>query len=294
MGLRKYLSFLPIKAFRERPPRVALIHLTGVIGGFGAPFRHGLTLAGLEKVIEKAFQLDDLQAVALAINSPGGSPVQSELIAKRIRDLAKEKDVKVLAFCEDVAASGGYWLAAAGDEIFVQESSIIGSIGVISAGFGFQGLIERFGVERRVYTSGEKKSTLDPFKAEKTEDVERLKALQIEIHENFKNWVRKRREGLLKSEDDVLFSGEFWAGRKAVELGLADGIGELRETARDRYGDKVKIVHMKPRRSWLKEKLSGGGEARMFSSSPSLLPSNWAGELLAAVEERSLWNRFGL
>ncbi len=294
MGLRKYLSFLPIKAFRERRPRVALLHLTGIIGGFGAPFRQGLTLAGLEKVIEKAFELDDLQAVALAINSPGGSPVQSELIAKRIRDLATEKDVKVLAFCEDVAASGGYWLAAAGDEIFVQESSIIGSIGVISSGFGFQGLIERFGVERRVYTSGDKKSMLDSFTAEKKEDVERLKALQIEIHENFKTWVRKRRDGRLKGEDDLLFSGEFWAGRKAVELGLADGIGELREVARARFGEKVKIVRVRPRRSWLKEKLSGGSEALMFGSGQSMLPSNWAGDLLAAVEERSIWNRFGL
>lgn len=294
MAWRKYLSFLPIKALRERPPQVALIRLSGVIGSFGGPIQRGMNLAGLEKVIERAFELDDLSAVALAVNSPGGSPVQSELIAGRIRALAEEKDVKVLVFCEDVAASGGYWLAAAGDEIFVQRSSVIGSIGVISSGFGFQGLIERFGVERRVHTSGERKSMLDPFRPEKEDDVARLKAIQGEIHENFKAWVRNRRGPRLKVSEEVLFSGEFWTGQKAVELGLADALGELRQTLRARFGEKVKITPVRKRRSWLKEKLAGGNSQSALIEAIAPKRSHWAGDLIATLEERSLWSRFGL
>ena len=293
MSWRKILRLIPLRRFREPAPRVAVLRLAGVIGSMG-PLRQGLTGFGLERTIARAFEIPDLAAVALSVNSPGGSPVQSALIAQRIRDLAAEKDVKLLAFCEDVAASGGYWLAAAADEIFVQDSSIIGSIGVISSGFGFNGLIERFGVERRVHTAGEKKSMLDPFKPEDPADVERLEALQQEIHEHFRAWVTERRGPKLAAEPETLFSGEFWTGGKAIELGLADGKGELRAVLRERYGDKVKIVPVRQRRSWLVERFGAESDALGHAGTPSFLPTTWAADLLAAVEERSLWSRFGL
>jgi signal peptide peptidase SppA len=222
------------------------------------------------------------RAVALALNSPGGSPVQSALIAQRIRLLADEKGVKVIAFVEDVAASGGYWLACAADEILVDPHSIVGSIGVISAGFGFQDLIARIGVERRVHTSGERKAMLDPFRPEKAEDVERLHRLQAEIHDGFKDWVRARRAGKLRGEDSLLFSGEFWTGRRGLELGLVDGLGELRATLQARYGAKVNLPVIGPRRRLLSRfglgmTLDGIGPAT-----------------LAALEERLHWQRFGL
>jgi signal peptide peptidase SppA len=293
MNWRDILRLIPLKRFRHPPPKVAVLRLSGIIGGLG-PVRQGLTLAGLESTIERAFAVPDLSAVALSVNSPGGSPVQSELIAARIRDLAAEKEVKVLAFCEDVAASGGYWLAAAADEVFVQDSSILGSIGVISSGFGFQGLIERFGIERRIHTAGDKKSMLDPFKPEDPQDVARLKSIQEDIHEHFKNWVVERRGDKLTADPEALFSGEFWTGRRAVELGLADGRGELRATLRERYGDKVKIVPVKLRKPWWKGRVGLQGGLTGTGAPPSLLPTSWATDLIAALEERSLWGRFGL
>jgi ClpP class serine protease len=208
--------------------------------------------------------------------------VQSALIGQRIRLLAREKNLKVIAFVEDVAASGGYWLACAADEIVVDPSSIVGSIGVISAGFGFQDLLARIGVERRVHTSGERKAMLDPFRPEREEDVERLKRLQAEIHDDFKAWVRERRAGRLKGEEAALFSGEFWTGRRGLELGLVDGLGELRGTLQARYGQKVMLPLIGPRRS-LMARLGLG------SSLDRLAPA-----ALAAIEERQHWQRFGL
>ncbi len=299
MKLQKLLSFLPIKAFKNPDPVVAVIRLNGVIGAAG-PLRGGMTLAGLEKRLDQAFKMKNLEAVALAINSPGGSPVQSDLIAKRIRDLAAEKSVPVYAFCEDVAASGGYWLACAADHIYAQESSIIGSIGVISSGFGFPAVLERLGIERRVRTAGHRKSTLDPFEKEDPEDIARLEGILKELHETFKNMVTSRRKERLKEEHDVLFSGEFWTGSKAVELGLIDGIGELRGTLKARFGDKVKILPLEDARPWWRKRMgfgAGAGLSGLFASgglAGVAEPHEWAQGLVSAAEERALWSRFGL
>jgi signal peptide peptidase SppA len=284
---------------RRPRPEVAVLRLSGVIGGFG-PLRSGMSLASVEPLLERAFALPRLKAVALVINSPGGSPSQSALIAKRVRDLAREKDTPVLAFCEDVAASGGYWLACAADEIFVQPTSVVGSIGVITSGFGFPELMDKLGVERRVYTAGEHKSTLDPFKPENPEDVARLKALQAELHEVFKDMVRDRRGQRLRAEEDLLFSGEFWAGGKAVELGLADSLGELRQVLRERFGKRVRLRRIQGPRRLLRRLGLGRGRsdsglaAAPFAGGGFPAPEDWAAGLLAAVEERALWSRFGL
>ena len=263
-------------------PVVAVVRLAGVIGSLG-PWRGGLSLAGLAPTLERAFAIRGIKAIALAINSPGGSPVQSSLIAGRIRALATEKKVPVFAFAEDVAASGGYWLATAGDEIYADESSIVGSIGVISAGFGFQEVLERIGVERRVHTAGSRKSMLDPFRPESPEDVARLEALQREIHDSFKAQVRERRGARLKTDDEILFSGEFWSGKRALELGLIDGIGDMRSILRARFGDKVRLRVIGGQRGWL---------MRRFRLTAA--PEDWARDLIGAVEERALWARFGL
>ncbi|MDP0928463.1 S49 family peptidase [Paracoccus onubensis] len=234
-----------ISRFLTRNPRVPVIRMQGAIGMSGRA--GGLNDATLAPLIERAFSRGKPVAVALAINSPGGSPVQSSLIAARIRRLADEKGVPVHAFVEDVAASGGYWLACAADDIWADEASILGSIGVISAGFGFHELIGRWGIERRVHTAGRSKSTLDPFRPENPEDVERLRNVLEPIHAAFKAHVTARR-GKRLPEDRDLFTGEFWAGREAVELGLADGIGHLAPKIKELYGDKVKFSVLSPRR----------------------------------------------
>ncbi len=293
---RTIWSLVTFEGLRRPRPEVAVLRLTGTIGGFG-PLRSGMSLAGVEPLIERAFAQKHLKAVALVINSPGGSPAQSALIAKRIRDLAGEKEIPVLAFCEDVAASGGYWLACAGDEIFVQPTSIVGSIGVITAGFGFTGLMDKAGVERRLYTAGERKSMLDPFRPEDPDDVARIKALQAELHGVFKEMVRDRRGHRLKAAEDVLFSGEFWAGGKAVELGLADSVGELRQVLRDRFGKRVRLRRIQgPKRLLRRLGLGRGradsGAALWAGGFPP--PEDWAAGVIAAVEERALWSRFGL
>lgn len=281
------LGGLPfIGALLDPPPTVAVIRLSGVIGAMGG-FRRGLSLASQAGVIERAFKLRNLQAVALAINSPGGSPVQSALIAGRIRQLADEKQVPVIAFAEDVAASGGYWLACAADEIYADASSIIGSIGVVSGGFGLQGLIEKLGVERRLHTSGEKKAMLDPFQPEKPAEVKHLKDLQGDIHMAFKDMVRQRRGDRLKGPEKDLFSGAFWTGMKAMDLGLIDGLGDIRSVLRARYGDKVKLRLVAERRGFL-GRLRFGGVFRGATG------PDWAGQAVAAIEERLIWNRFGL
>jgi len=234
--------------------------------------------------LKKAFGMRRIKAVILAINSPGGSPVQSALIGARIRQLAKKHDVPVLAFCEDVAASGGYWLATSADEIFVNDASVIGSIGVISAGFGFPQALEKLGVERRIYTSGKSKSMLDPFRPEKEEDVQYLKALQSDIHQTFIDQVKTRRGSRLKAPEDELFSGQFWTGVKACELGLVDGLGTMHDVLSDRFGNELEIVAVQPKRQFFS--FSGpAGEAAVSAG---------AEYLMAHLEERSYWKRFGL
>jgi signal peptide peptidase SppA len=276
-----------IKDRFRRGPVVPVVRLSGVIASGGLLGSRGLSIESVAPLLKRAFDTRGAKAVALSINSPGGSPVQSALIGQRIRLLAAEKDVKVIAFIEDVAASGGYWLACAADEIIVDPSSIVGSIGVISAGFGFQDLIARIGVERRMHTSGERKSMLDPFRPEKPEDVERLHRLQAEIHDGFKDWVRDRRAGKLKAEEATLFSGEFWTGKRGLELGLVDGIGELRATLQSRYGAKVHLPVIGPRRRLLSR--FGLGTSIGGTGVDSIGPAT-----LAAIEERLHWQRFGL
>ncbi len=289
MDLRSLLARLPVARFKHPPPVVGVVRLAGIIGGLG-PLRGGMTLAGLDTVIERAFKLPPLEAVALSINSPGGSPAQSDLICRRIRDLAEEKEVRVFAFCEDVAASGGYWLACAGDEIYARETSILGSIGVISTGFGFPELLQRWGVERRIHTAGDKKSMLDPFQAETPKDVARLKGIQKDLHESFQALVRERRGERLKGGEKALFSGEFWTGKKALELGLVDGIGELRQVMRARYGERVVLKRLDAARPWWRRRFGMAGVGPPLRPEPQ----DWVAGLLAAVEERALWSRFGL
>ena len=276
---------------RKDAPLVSVLRLAGVIGRVG-PVRGGsVTLANMERAIDRAFAPRRLAAVALSVNSPGGSPVQSALIAKRIRARAEERGVPVLAFAEDVAASGGYWLACAGDEIFADENSIVGSIGVITAGFGFVDLIARHGIERRVHTAGARKGMLDPFRPEDPEEVERLRAVQRDMHETFVSHVRERRGRRLRGDDDILFSGEFWSGRRAIELGLVDGLGELRGVLRDRFGERVRIRPVAVRRG-LRRRLGFGA----FDGSPALgLDAGAVGaEILAALDEWAMWKRYGL
>lgn len=265
----------------EGAPTVGVLRLTGVIGQLGPSRRGGLSLSDQAGSIDRAFKLPRLKAVALAINSPGGSPVQAALIARRIRQLAEEKEIPVYAFCEDVAASGGYWLACAAEEIYADPASIVGSIGVISAGFGFVDLLEKVGVERRVHTSGDKKGMLDPFVAEKADDIERLRDIQEDIHEQFKDYVRDRREAKLTADESVLFSGEFWTGRRGAELGLVDGLGDLRSVMREKFGEKVNLRLVGGRKRFGLGRLLGG-------------QADLAGDAIAAVEERLHWGRFGL
>lgn len=287
MAVKSFFSWIGDQIARRRAPLVPVVRLAGVIGQVG-PFRTGLTLAGLAPVLERAFSMRHARAVALVVNSPGGSPVQSALIHKRIRDLATEKKLPVLVFVEDVAASGGYWLACAGDEIFANENSILGSIGVITAGFGFPGLLEKIGVERRVYTAGKSKSMLDPFKPENPEDVARLRAIQEEMHASFRALVESRRGDRLNESGTELFDGSFWAGRTAVSLGLADGLGDLRGLLRARFGDKVRLCPVGTRRPLLAFRAGGG--ARLTNGWAEALPE----AVIGAAEERALWARYGL
>lgn len=276
--------------FRRPPPVIGVVRLGGVIGLTG-PFREGLSMTSCAPLIERAFRLPGLKAIALSINSPGGSAAQSALIHSRIRALAAEREVPVMAFVEDVAASGGYWLACAADEIFVDKNSIVGSIGVIYAGFGFTEALHKLGIERRLYTAGEKKSMLDPFRPQREEDVARLKTVQADIHENFKEIVRARRGHRLKGSDEALFSGEFWIGKRALELGLADEIGEMRQVLHERYGKKAQIRTVARRRGWLRRRM---GLIDGLGDAPDEVGGGWADGLLAAIEARAWWGRYGL
>ena len=283
-ALKRMLDRLPLGRFGNRPPIVSVVRLSGIIGRLGPVRGAGISLEGLERMIVRAFSQRGVKAVALAVNSPGGSPVQSALIAKRIRQLADEKKIPVYAFAEDVAASGGYWLLAAGDEVYADDSSIIGSIGVVSAGFGFSELLARHGVERRVHATGARKSMLDPFRPEDAADVERLKALQADIFAHFKNYVRARRGDKLVGSDAELFEGDIWSGKQALALGLIDGIGDVRTVMREKFGERVKLRPLAERRGLLRRRLGIGGPPA----------ADLAAEAIAAIEDWAAWRRFGL
>jgi signal peptide peptidase SppA len=256
------------------------------------PLRQGMTLAGVARILERAFGVRGAKAVAIVVNSPGGSPVQSHQIHNRIRQLAVEKKLPVLMFVEDVAASGGYMIACAGDEIFCDPSSIVGSIGVVGGSFGFQGLIEKLGIERRLYTSGKNKAMLDPFLPEKADDVERLKQLQHEIHTMFIDLVKKSRGAKIKGDEDELFSGAYWTGQKSIDLGLSDAIGDLRSVVRARFGEKTKMPVIAPA-SGLLSGLLGRRSAGMQLSQLRELPATLPDELISALETRAIWARYG-
>jgi serine protease SohB len=277
------------RRFRGDLPVVPVVRLTGIVG-FSTPLRPGLSLAGLARTLDRAFAVRNAAAVALAINSPGGSPTQSHLIFRRIRELAEEKQRRVIAFIEDAGASGGYMIACAADEIVADNYSIVGSIGVVGGSFGFNKLIEKIGVERRLYTSGEHKAMLDPFLPENPDDVERLKKLQREIHDDFIALVKLRRNGKLNGPENDLFSGEYWTGKRALELGLVDGIGDLRSVLRERFGDKVVTPLITAERGLLGRRVFGVGRGGL----PAGLEVGLAEEAISALEARAIWARYGL
>src|SRR6478736_10098674 len=276
------------RRFRTDIPVVPVVRLTGVIG-IVTPLRPGLLLSTIAWSLERAFDTRHARAVALVINSPGGSPAQSHLIYRRIRVLAAEKKLPVLAFTEDVAASGGYMIACAADEIICNPFSIIGSIGVVGGSFGFAKLMDKLGIERRLYTSGEHKAMLDPFLPENPEDVEKLKAVQREIHEGFIDLVKGSRGARLKGPEKTLFSGEYWTGNTAIELGLADGIGDLRTTLRERFGDDVITPLIAPARGWF-----GRVQPGVSGFDRLLRGGDFAEDVISALETRAHWARYGL
>jgi signal peptide peptidase SppA len=282
-------SYLPASWVR-RGPLIPVLRFSGAIG-MVTPLRPGLSLSTSASAIEKAFSMRGAKAVAIQINSPGGSAVQSMMIYRRIRALAAEKDLKVYVFAEDVAASGGYLLALAGDEIYADASSIIGSIGVITATFGLNELISKIGVERRVYTAGASKDTLDMFLPEKPDDVERIKAIQSDVHRAFIDLVKTRRGAKIDKAGETLFNGEFWTGQKALELGLIDGLADLRTKMRELYGDEVRLKLVAPSTSWLRRKRGVFAEGGAFEFGFS--PGGLAADVISAIEARALWSRFG-
>jgi len=260
---------------------VSHIRLSGVIGNVGK-FKQGIDFSSQQEIIKKAFSVEKIEAVAISINSPGGSPVQSHLIYSYVRKMAKEKNVKVLVFAEDVAASGGYLIACAGDEIYANSSSIIGSIGVIYSSFGLQELIKKAGIQRRIYTAGKNKSTLDPFVDEKKEDIERLKKIQLDLHADFIKVVEESRSSKLKKEENTdLFTGEFWSGSKSKELGLIDNLGNADEILKEKFGEDVVIKKFEKPKGWLSKKISGSSENQIET-------------LVQLLEERSIWQKYGL
>lgn len=287
--IKTFLHSLVPTRFRTDIPIVPVVRLTGVIG-FATPLRPGITLAGVARLLDRAFAFKRAKAVALIVNSPGGSPVQSHLVFSRIRQLADEKKLPVLVFIEDVGASGGYMIACAGDEIFCDNSSIVGSIGVVGATFGLQKAIEKLGIERRVYTSGDRKVMLDPFLPENPKDVTRIKAIQSDIHQAFIALVKSRRGAKLTGPESALFSGEYWAGGQALQLGLVDGFGDVRAVLRARFGDKVRTPLIADR-GWFGRRVPGVGSQ---SLSRLLSGESLAEDLLSAAEARAIWARYGL
>lgn len=280
-----FIKRLIPRRFRKETIKIPVVRLQGMIMASTSPLKQNLSLASCAGLLEKAFAMKDAPAVALIINSPGGSPVQSRLIFRRIRDLAAEKNKPVFVFIEDVAASGGYMIACAGDEIYADPSSVVGSIGVVSSSFGFPELMKKIGVERRVYTAGKNKVSLDPFSPEKKTDIDHLKSLQLEIHETFINLVKERRGAKLKDDGD-LFTGMFWTGLKGKELGLVDDLGDMRSVLRARYGDKVELKLVSSFRGLFGGKAANGISADFIHAALDGARQN--------IEERTLWSRFGL
>ena len=289
--MKRFLRRLLSRSIRSDAVTIPVVRLAGAVMASGSQFRQNLSLASTAGLLEKAFAFKEAPVVAIVVNCPGGSPVQSRLIFRRIRDLAAEKDKKVLVFVEDLAASGGYMIAVAGDEIIADPSSIVGSIGVVSSGFGFTELLHKIGVERRVHTAGQNKAILDPFRPEKPEDIEKLKALQIEVHETFIDLVKERRGGKL-ADDPELFTGQFWTGKRGLDLGLVDALGDLRSTIKQRFGKDAKLKLITASRG-----LFGRGLGFFGSSLPASaveIAQAGAAGLLDAAEERALWGRYGL
>ncbi len=282
MDMTSWIEHPVIGKFLKRGPKIPVIRLSGVIADTVTK-RGGLSYERTKRIIEKAFALGKAPAVAVVINSPGGTPAQSQLIASLIRQLADEKEITVYAFVEDVAASGGYWLACAADHIYVQETSIVGSIGVISTSFGLEDFIDRHGIKRRLYTSGREKSMLDPFVAEKPADVARLKEIQMQIHAHFITWVKERRGGKLEGTDEELFEGRFWTGSAALEMGIADEIGDVRSVMREKYGDDIRLIDFSPDKKF-----------QFLPRLPGVKTETLVDDVIAGVEDRALWGRFGL
>jgi serine protease SohB len=283
-------GFVP-ERFRGDRVVVPVAKLSGIIG-LSSPLRPGLTIGAVARTLDRLFAVRNAPAVALAINSPGGSPVQSHLIFRRIRELAEEKKRHVIAFVEDVAASGGYMIACAADEIIVDPHSIVGSIGVVGGSFGFDKMIAKLGIERRLYTAGDHKAMLDPFLPENPDDVERLKKLQREIHEDFIALVKSRRGGKLAGPENDLFSGEYWTGRRALDLGLVDSIGEVRSTLRSRFGNNVVTPLIAAERRLFGRRVSGIGRGDFAGA--GLVDASLAEDVISALEARALWARYGL
>ena len=286
--MKRMIARLVPARFRSNAVEIPVVRLSGAIMAGGSAFRPSLNLASCAPLLEKAFAEKDAPAVAISINSPGGSPVQSRLIYRRIRDLAVENKKTVLVYMEDVAASGGYMIAVAGDEIIADPSSIVGSIGVVSSMFGFPELLKKIGIERRVYTAGTNKATLDPFKPENKADIAHLKALQLEIHATFINMVKERR-GAKLSDDPDIFTGLFWTGTRALELGLVDRLGDMRSDLKSRYGAKTKLKLIAQSKGLFG--LRGGGTPGV---SANQIAASAAQGLMETAEERARWSQFGL
>jgi signal peptide peptidase SppA len=273
--------------FFKKKKIVPVISLSGIIGNIGG-LRNGITISSVEDLLEKAFKIKNSTAVSVIINSPGGSPAQSSLIYKRIKKLAKKNNSKVFFFIEDVAASGGYYIACAGDEIYADENSVVGSIGVIYTGFGFDKLIKKYGVERRIFTTGKYKSILDSFQKQKLSDVKKLKSIQKEIFENFKNIVLKSRIKKINKKNKDIFSGSFWTGKEAVKLGLIDGIGDLKTIMEKKFGEKIKYIPIKPKKSFLKGILPKSFYAKDLVDTKKII-----NDMMSHMESRNIWSRYG-
>ncbi len=273
--------------FLKKKKIVPVVYMSGIIGNVGA-LKNGITISSTQDLLEKAFKIKNSAAVALIINSPGGSPTQSSLIYKRIKKLAKKNKTKVIFFVEDVAASGGYYIACAGDEIYVDENSIVGSIGVIYTSFGFDKLIKKYGIERRIFTTGKYKSILDSFQKQKLSDVKKLKSIQSEIFKNFKEVVLKSRGKKINIQNKNIFSGSFWAGKEAVKLGLVDGIGDLNTIMEKKFGEKIKYIPIKPKKSFLKGVLSRSSYFKDLVDTKETIS-----DMMEYMESRNIWGRYG-
>ena len=273
--------------FLKKKKIIPVVYMSGIIGNIGA-LRNGITISSIQDLLEKAFKIKNSAAVAIIINSPGGSPTQSSLIYKRIKKLAKKNKTKVIFFVEDVAASGGYYIACAGDEIYVDENSIVGSIGVIYTSFGFDKLIKKYGIERRIFTTGKYKSILDSFQKQKLSDVKKLKSIQTEIFKNFKEVVLKSRDRKINIQNKNIFSGSFWAGKEAIKLGLVDGIGDLNTIMEKKFGEKIKYIPIKPKKSFLKGILS-----RSFYFKDLVDTKKTISDMMEYMESRNIWGRYG-